>query len=390
MRLAVLSLLFGLAANPCSISHVPHIWSKNPDSKSRLFAFERNGRTGFIQTNGAIVIQPALPIGIESIGDFVDGIARVGNSGYIDDSGKFILRSAYEHIDDFSDGLALGTIGPGKFAYTAPAGNEVFRIAARSASNFSEGLAAFEIKGKPAVRIFKPGEFVYRDFPGLRGFIDKSGAVAIPPTFAAVGPFIGGLARAVIDGYCHIATPEGDRVGSPASGYPSSCGGAPSDAVTPCPVGFINREGHFAVPARFESARDFREGLAAVKSGGKWGFIDKTGAHIIPAAYERAQSFFEGLAAVQFNGKWGFIDKTGAMRIAPTLTDVESFSDSLALAGPPGKRFYLDRQGRKALPGPYLEATPFVHGIAAIRKTAKFVEYIDKSGRTVFRYQYGQ
>ena len=41
-----------------------------------------------------------------------------------------------------------------------------------------------------------------------------------------------------------------------------------------------------------------------------FGFIDRKGEEIVPAVYECALSFSEGLAMVCKNGKCGFIDKT--------------------------------------------------------------------------------
>jgi hypothetical protein len=38
------------------------------------------------------------------------------------------------------------------------------------------------------------------------------------------------------------------------------------------------------------------------------------------------------------------------------------------------------------LSGRFLEATPFVHGLAAVRVSKYEVLYIDKQGSTVFRY----
>ncbi|NCO28125.1 MAG: WG repeat-containing protein, partial [Caldiserica bacterium] len=81
--------------------------------------------------------------------------------------------------------------------------------------------------------------------------------------------------------------------------------------------GFIDTKGNMVVGAIYESARDFREGLAAVCINGKYGFIDKNGDLVIPAIYDGSFEdidvpfFNNGLALVRLNGKWGYIDKNG-------------------------------------------------------------------------------
>ena len=379
------------AVQPCSISPVRKLWSKDPGSASKLFAFEQNGRVGFIDATGKIVVQPEIEARIEDVGDFSDGLARVDHKGYIDESGRWIIRADYWWTEDFSDGLAIALQEDAaqKGGYEGlvidTTGKVVARVPARRTESFSEGLAIFEGPQKPGIRIFGR-EFVYLDFPGLKGFLDRTGNVIIPPAFADVGPFVHGIARAAQDGYCHLAMPDGGSQGTPTTGYPSSCGGAPRDAITPCQVGFINTKGRFVIEPRFESARDFAEDLAAVRIGGLWGFIDRDGTTVIPPKFDEAQSFSEGLAAVRVDDEWGFIDKSGQVVIAPKFEEVEAFSDSMALAYRDHHPFYIDRSGQTRIPGPFLEATPFVDGLAAVLLSQTRVAYINHSGKIVFEY----
>ena len=59
------------------------------------------------------------------------------------------------------------------------------------------------------------------------------------------------------------------------------------------------------------------EPLAAVRVDGKFGYIDKTGELVIPAKYNRAWKFSEGLGKVLLNNKFGFVDKDGTVVILP-------------------------------------------------------------------------
>ena len=63
---------------------------------------------------------------------------------------------------------------------------------------------------------------------------------------------------------------------------------------------------------RYKDARSFSEGVAPVQANnGRWGYINSKNQWIIPARFEDAKEFKDGRAAVKSNGKWGFINKRG-------------------------------------------------------------------------------
>ena len=51
----------------------------------------------------------------------------------------------------------------------------------------------------------------------------------------------------------------------------------------------------------------------------KWGWINTSGEVIIPAQFEKANQFSEGLALVQKDGKWGYINKKVRWSSLPNL-----------------------------------------------------------------------
>ena len=64
-------------------------------------------------------------------------------------------------------------------------------------------------------------------------------------------------------------------------------------------------------------ARDFSEGLAAVKKDDLWGYIDASGKMVIPPRYHWAQEFEDGRAEVTLpDGDEVIIDRTGNV-VAP-------------------------------------------------------------------------
>lgn len=99
------------------------------------------------------------------------------------------------------------------------------------------------------------------------------------------------------------------------------------------------------IPAKYDSANFFKEGLARVRLNGEWGYIDKTGKEVIPLRYDDARSFSEGLASVKLNGTWGFIDKTDKVVIPIKYDFAFRFSEGLARVKLNGKWGKIDKQG---------------------------------------------
>ena len=117
--------------------------------------------------------------------------------------------------------------------------------------------------------------------------------------------------------------------------------------------GFIDKSGNMVIPARYYDAWSFSEGLALVEINYKRGFIDKSGTLVIPARYDNTWSFSEGLVGVKINGKWGFIDKSGTL-VIPARYDyvfdnngVYGFKNGKAKVELNGRSFYIDRKGNE-------------------------------------------
>src|SRR5262245_7756786 len=71
-----------------------------------LFTIVENGKVGYINNKGAVVIKPAFPGGT----DFSEGMAAVrpnGRYGYINEQGKFVIQPQFDLAYSFNNGLAL-------------------------------------------------------------------------------------------------------------------------------------------------------------------------------------------------------------------------------------------------------------------------------------------
>jgi hypothetical protein len=169
----------------------------------------------------------------------------------------------------------------------------------------------------------------------------------------------------------------------------------------------VNLKGEVA--SRFQSAgvalhdrRPFAEGFSAVATGfqdskeegfkyTKWGYVNTKGEMFIPAIYEEAHDFTEGLGCVKKGGLYGFVDASGQEVIPPRFDDIgqEGFTDGLCVASK-GKKdayFYIDRKGKKAFDGEYEAAYSFKEGLAAVRVRGKW-GFIDRTGAFVLQPVY--
>lgn len=182
------------------------------------------------------------------------------------------------------------------------------------------------------------------------------------------------------------------------------------------------RSARVVIEYQYTDARDFHEGLAAVKSKDAWGYIDNLGHVVLPFAYripeagpfsegmafvgdrfidvegkpafedrtfEGGLPFSQGLAAVQSGGQWGFIDMTGKFVIPPSYEAARSFSQGLAPVRRDGLWGYIDTGGRMKIPPQYLDAAPFSEGRAAVDFRGRY-GFIDMAGRDLIRASFDE
>ncbi len=356
MRALVALFLVGQLAFGCET--VSLIWEPSASSDP-LFRFERNGKVGFIDATGKIVIQPKLPD--DTSGEFHDGLLSLGISSgpFIDRSGKRVIPDKLDRIWDFSEGLAAAEANFGKddpWGYIDRTGNWAISPRFPSypqglVSGFKEGLAAVETDEKV-------------------GYINHTGTFVIPQQFVAARDFSDGAAVIAVAGPCFYVTdgPCSERVILPWTGRSREM-----KAPTPCRWSYIDKTGKRLFSADFDEATDFHEGLAAVKVYERWGFINKQGAFVIAPLYRSVGPFSEGLAFVEDGANSGYVDETGRLQFRAQAG--ERFSGGLARVGNYQTGFtYVDKAGNQAFPENFGLATDFVHGLAHVRINNDFYE----------------
>lgn len=175
---------------------------------------------------------------------------------------------------------------------------------------------------------------------------------------------------------------------------------------------------------KFDEARDFHEGLAAVysKEDEAWGYVNNLGQMAIPfrlkipeagdfsdgfafvgdryidtagnpafedKLFENGREFVRGRAAVQSGGRWGYIDMTGKFAIAPIFEDAKSFSpvENLAPVKVNGLWGFINTEGVIKIPAQFTSANSFSEGLALVEHSSRF-GYIDTQGRLIIKFKY--
>jgi len=75
--------------------------------------------------------------------------------------------------------------------------------------------------------------------------------------------------------------------------------------------GFLNTKGAIVIPARYDFAIYFTEGLCSVQENKKWGYINKEGKLVIPFQFDYALPFHMGYAKVKVKDDFFIIDRKG-------------------------------------------------------------------------------
>ena len=156
------------------------------------------------------------------------------------------------------------------------------------------------------------------------------------------------------------------------------------------PWGFVDRNGKLVIPATWDWAANFSEGLASVKLSGKWGCIDRSGKLVIPATWDDIYGFHEGFAEVKQGEKRGLVDRNGKLVIPPTRENIGPPTEGLIPVKEGGKWGCMDRSGKLVIPATWNDPILFSEGLAAVYRSASSEfenrfsgAYINRTGKLV-------
>lgn len=270
--------------------------------------FLRNARYGYLDTSGRVAIEPKY----RWADDFQDGFAVCswnGQGTVIDETGSVIGRVPRNAKTYFRAGADRIWFQVGeKWGLSNLQGEVIVEPLYDDVDAFSDSLARVNVGAKLEFPGFMEG--------GKNGYIDREGNVVIDCTFDELGwAFNNGYARVgsvLIDKKGEVQFSRFGLGNAFADGLIAVCSfknHPTTDYVEATGLLQFTIDGH---------GREFTEGVAVVSGGGHAGFIDKQGRFAIPPRFERADSFSNGLAGVSVKeAHWGYIDHTGSL-VTPT------------------------------------------------------------------------
>lgn len=223
--------------------------------------------------------------------------------GFINQKGEVVIAPRFRSVGTYSEGLIPARLN-GSWGYLDTRGEFVISPVFDYVEPFSEGLA-----------------LVWKDARPF--FIDKTGEKAFNTVFDDAGQFE--------NGRCPVSVKTKEGVKS----------------------GWIDRQGHFILPAQFDHIHEPSEGRVILErfeendsgNGSPFAVADTTGRLIVPfGRYHAISDFHNGFAEVSVSAKlpgWdsrtGFIDRNG--RLAFWLPDYASIFESRFSEGKIAARF---------------------------------------------------
>ena len=291
MRFIIVLFLFSAALLPAQQAKI----SPEPEQP---FVIVQNGKYGYIDSQGSVLIRPQFIWGSA----FYKGFATVyvcGQSFSMDPTGR-ILPIRYADKGELAPKHSGKKVG-----FVDEAGR--FRIPPNfdDALPFSDSLAAVKVGDK-------------------WGFIDTLGHIVIQPKFEDAFYFRERVGTVELDGGYALIDKTGasivtglEYVDNASEGrVPVRRGGM---------TGYLDLKGKTVIPFVYEEGHEFEQGLAQVSNGKKWGYIDHDGQVVIPFQFDYVGFFGKGLAPARRGQETGFINQSGEFVFHLAFRDAAGF-----------------------------------------------------------------
>jgi hypothetical protein len=327
-----------------------HIFStefdKAEDFEEGLAEVRINNKWGFINRQGEIIIKPQF----YETHPFSDGLSQVAlgpkeKHGFIDSTGNFIIKPQFDNASAFVYDKAW-VLQNGKWGLINREGNFIINPTYKEVKNIFEQYNVYTsnysydlITGIINKSKYKTNNLVWVLLNGKWGLINKEGKTLIAHQFLDVKNISEGYTWVKEHEYWGLIDSLGNYIIKPDERVPLIYGTNVSFKnfselhygliryQTKEMYGYQNTNLTVAIPAKYDKATDFKNGLATVNQDGYWGVIDTKGNLVIPINYKEIILNESGLFPVKDdNGNWGYLNLKNEWVIKPQFKTASAFT----------------------------------------------------------------
>jgi hypothetical protein len=395
MRFLLILLVFpciiSAQLNPAFVVKSNLNYTKVEASGDGMFGFEKDGKFGYLDKTGNIVI-PADYVyessSSKTIPTFQKGLAKLKKDikyGVLDKTGKIVIPFEY-------DGLYISNYGNYVSVYNNINGKSIWGIV--SLQNKVLIPIVYE-------QLQIDSNLIAVKQNGKWGLKDISGKDLLPSEYESLVPYAQSQVIQAQKGsqYGFIDAKGNwlfEKVKSVYTLY--GC----YEGMIMCTVsgkyGYLDLKGNEVIVTKYDNANSFdKSGLAKVgkKSATSisttlWGYVDKKGNEVIPVKYEGLGSFYGGLVYAKDaeTNRYGFLDKTGKWILNPVYLDLLSFDEygGVWVKQTDAKWHFINKAGKDygTLDDKGSSYRYFSNqGYAVIENTDYPYVLIDKTGKTI-------
>lgn len=321
------------------------VFDKAEDFKENFAEVKMDGKWGFINKKGEIVIKPQF----YETHPFSSGLSQVALSvfekhGYIDTTGKFIIKPQFDDATAFIDDRAWVLVN-GKWGLIDKEGTFVINPTYKEVKHIFKIYNQWgpEFYYRYLIKIINSSKVNNNNLrwvllDGKWGLVNKNGKTLIPHIFSDVKNISEGFTWVKQKEYWGLVDSLGNYIVKPDERNPliyatnatfklfSEFHDGLMKYQSRDVVGFVDYNLNTIIPAQYDKASDFKNGLACVYQDGYCGVIDLKGRVIIPINYREIVICDNDLFPVKDdNGDWGYINLKNEWVIKPQFKNVTPF-----------------------------------------------------------------
>ena len=368
-------------------------WNVCVSAQETLYPIQENGKWGFINIEGSVVIRPQFDWDQAYMPE--NGFIMTGKNdkfGLLSSFGEPLFEPQFDEPPRFHKNIACvkkdglwGLIQNGRIWLTEPAYETIY--------DFINGYAKIEKNGKYGLMdsagtvVIKP-EYLEMSYPseglvavdadGGWGYVNLQGQPVIKPRFGSAYDFHGGYALVIVHyNRWKIIDRSGHFTSEKEFDYLGECDDGLFYAQTDTEKGIVNSRGDFVIKNP-SGCFYYNRNLIRYEENGKIGFLNLDQRVILKPQFINAGDVGEGwIAVTDVKNRVGFIDSLGRMELEPQselLVDPGSafkFSEGRLIVKHQNKFGVIDRNLKWVVKPVYESLSTFRNGWAVFSRGGK-------------------